>query len=47
MSPLERKGENAAERQSGYTRSVEPQRLEESGEAVGIAIQAEPLGRVA
>jgi hypothetical protein len=46
VSPLERKGEDAAERQSGHTRSVETQLLEESGEAVGVAIQAEPFGRV-
>jgi hypothetical protein len=38
VSPLERKGEDAAERQSGNTRSVETQRPEESGEAVGVAI---------
>jgi hypothetical protein len=46
MPPMERKGEDAAERQPGHTRSFESQRLEEAGEAVGVAIEAEPLGRV-
>jgi hypothetical protein len=46
VSPPERKGEDAAERQSGHARSVETQVLEESGEAVGIVIEAEPFGRV-
>jgi hypothetical protein len=46
VSPLEREGEDAAERQSDHTRSVETQLLEEPGEAVGVRIQAEPLRRV-
>jgi hypothetical protein len=44
MSPPERKREDGAERQAGHTRCVETQLLQESGEALGIAIKAEPLG---
>jgi hypothetical protein len=46
VSPLERKGEDAAERQSGHTRSVEPQLLDESSKATGAAIEAERFRRV-
>ena len=38
VSALKRKREDAAERQSGHIRTVETQLLEESGEAVGVAI---------
>jgi hypothetical protein len=38
VSALEPKGEDATERQPGHTRSVETHPLEESGEAVGVAI---------
>jgi hypothetical protein len=46
VSPLERKGQDAAERLTGHTRSIQTQLREESGETVGVAIQAERLGQV-
>jgi len=46
VSPLKRKRDDAAERQAGHTGGGETQPLKESGEAVGVAIQAEPFGRV-
>jgi hypothetical protein len=46
VAPLERKGEDAPERQPGHMRTIETQLVEESGEAVGVRIQAEPFGRV-
>jgi hypothetical protein len=46
VSPLERKGEDATERQSDHTRTVEAQLVEEAGEAVGVAIEAKPSRRV-
>jgi hypothetical protein len=46
VASLEREGEDAAERQSGHTRRVETQLLEEAGEAVGVPIEAEPFGWV-
>jgi len=46
VSPLERKGEDAAERESRHARIVETQLLDECSEAAGIVIQAEPFWRV-
>jgi hypothetical protein len=46
VSPLKREGDDTAERQSGHMRSVETQLREKSGQAVGVAIEAELFRRV-
>jgi hypothetical protein len=46
VPPLERQGDDAAERQSGHIRGVETQPLEEAGEAIRVPVYAEAFGGV-
>jgi hypothetical protein len=46
MPPLELERETRAEREADDVRPVEPERRDEAGEAVGVAVQPERLGRV-